>query len=172
MEDFFFHQKSWAHLKFTQEMVVCIDLKTSAKSFLVRYTLPRNMKSCSQNFKFLSLTLLLPSKRFAYGLEYGKLKLIYNSHYVTDQLWGSMMRSQTRQNGSAACSRLRYIRHNSFPSGSFSLSQSLQTVAGYVTGSQYSTSMYTGTQACTGVFTCIHMHTDTSILQPSLAPRR
>lgn len=68
------------------------------------------------------------------------------------------MRCQTRRNVSAACLGPRHIRHNSFPSGSFSRCH-LQAGSGYLTGSQYSTSMYTGTQARTGVFTRVHTHT-------------
>lgn len=57
-------------------MVVYIGLKTLAKyDFWSDIYYLGIWKVTGQNFKFLRLMLLLPSKRFAYGLEYGKIKV-------------------------------------------------------------------------------------------------
>lgn len=148
-----FHQKSWAHMTFTQGMVVSVDLETSAKWFGVGYTLPGTMKSYRSKFQ---VSKFLP-KELRMGSNMENLRLNYNiTVWLTS--CGSRMQFQMRQNESAACFRRRYIRHSSFPSGSFSLSYSLSTISGYLTGSQYSTSMYTSTRRAWGVFTCVHMH--------------
>lgn len=148
-----------AHMKFTYRMLVSIDLKTLAKWFLVGYTLPRSIKSYRSKFQVskFNITTSFP-KICSWVWIWKKLRLNYNVHYVTDQLQESIKLFQTRQDGSTACFRLRYIRHDSFPSGSFSLSQSLDGIRLLDRG-HYSISMYTGTQACTEVFTCVHMHT-------------
>lgn len=110
-------------------------------------------KVTGQNFKFLRLTLPLP-KDLLMSSDMEKLGLNYNVHCVTEQLEGSMMWFQTRQNGSTACFRLRYIRHNSFPSGS--VSSSLDGI-GLVDESQYSMSVYTVHSRALGLYVC-HMH--------------
>lgn len=146
-----------AHMKFTYRMLVSIDLKTLAKWFLVGYTLPRSIKSYRSKFQVskFNITTSFP-KICSWAWIWKKRGLNYNVHYVTDQLQESIKQFQTRQDGSTACFRLRYIRHDSFPSGSFSLSQSLDGIRLLDRG--YS-SMYTGTQACTEVFPCVHMCT-------------
>lgn len=160
-----------AHMKFTYRMLVSIDLKTLAKWFLVGYTLPRSIKSYRSKFQVskFNITTSFP-KICSWAWIWEKLGLNYNVHYVTDQLQESIKQFQTRQYGSTACFRLRYIRHDSFPSGSFSLSQvfrwyqvtwqrSLQHVHGYK-------GMHWGLHMCT--HGCFHF----SLLRRGVQPHR
>lgn len=167
-----------AHMKFTYRMLVSIDLKTLAKWFLVGYPLPRSIKSYRSKFQVskFNITTSFP-KICSWAWIWKKLGLNYNVHYVTDQLQGSIKQFQTRQDGSTACFRLRYIRHDSFPSGSFSLSltvfrwyqvtwqRSLQHVYGY-------TGMHWGLHMCAHVYTCTWLLSLFSFKEGSAAPQR
>lgn len=55
--------------------MVSIELKTSAKQFLARYSLPWIQKVKDQIFKLLSSMLQLSSKKISYGLKSGKIEV-------------------------------------------------------------------------------------------------